>query len=24
VPAGKSNDDILLHHSQNARREFLK
>jgi acetolactate synthase-1/2/3 large subunit len=24
VPAGKSNDDILLHHSQDSRREFLK
>ena len=24
VPSGKSNDDILLHHSQDSRREFLK
>jgi len=24
VPAGQSNDDIILHQSQSARREFLK
>jgi hypothetical protein len=24
VPAGQSNDDLILHDSQQARREFLK